>query len=53
LLGRTKALPFFGQNADAVSYSIVTEQGKRIWIPIQGERSTTAYISFQPTETCA
>jgi len=29
------------------------EQGKRIWIPIQEERSTTACFSFQPTETCA
>jgi len=27
-------------------------QGKRVWIQIQGERFTTAYISFQPTETC-
>ena len=28
-------------------------QDKRIWIPIQGERSATACIAFQPTETWA
>jgi len=31
----------------------VKKQGKRILIPMWGEPSTTAYISFQPTETCA
>jgi len=27
--------------------------GQKHLSPIQGERSTTACISFQPTETCA
>jgi hypothetical protein len=36
---------FFGSN--------LLPQGKRILIPIERERSTTAHISFQPTETCA
>jgi hypothetical protein len=37
---------------EKVNMSLYDNQNKRVCIPVQGERSTTACISLQPTETC-